>query len=155
MKKLLIIALFALLAFGGCSGDTPVNSVDLDDFIGDWFMQSTLLLNLDGRDYTESLGRTIYIRENGSVQDEFGAIYDARFENLTLTLTRDGMFTGHDPYCGFYEGGTMLTFEFPAINPFFNQVYEGTVGAQTAVYTQYCNYKPMVVSGTVLMERIK
>jgi hypothetical protein len=154
MKKSLIIIIFALLAFGGCSGDSPVNPVGLDDFIGNWFMEGTLQLDLDGRQYTQYFGRSVFIRDDGYVTDELGALYDIKFENQVLTLTRDGVFNGHDPYCGFYDGGTMLTFEFPAFNPFFNLAYHGVASGDTAVYTQYCNYKPMIITGTVVMQRM-
>lgn len=154
MKYLSIIAITALLILGGCSGSTPVNELDLDDFSGNWFMTGTMVLNIDGRIYTEDFGHTIYIRPHGFIEDEIGHPYNGTFDSQRLTLTRGWTFNGRDVYCGAYDGGTTVTFKFPAINPFFIQVYHGKIEAETAVYTQFCNYKPAVISGDVLFYKM-
>jgi len=152
MKNILIILLFGLLICCGCERDNGLEPIELKSFIGDWYMSGTLILSLEGRPYTEKLGRTIFIRE-GFVTDELGQNYTFSYENQVLSLTRGATFQGLDPYCGTYDGGTLITFVFPFINPLYNQAYSGTVNAETAIYTQYCNYKPMVITGTIFLQR--
>jgi hypothetical protein len=152
MKNILILLFLGLLVCFGCESDNGLQPIESKDFIGDWYMSGTLDLSLDGRPYTQEVGRTIYIRE-GFVTDETGSNYTMSLKNGILSLTRDNEFKGVDPYCGSYDGGTSITFVFPYINPLYDQAYAGTVNDSTSVYTQYCNYKPMIITGNVMMQR--
>jgi hypothetical protein len=154
MKKIiavLFIMSFALIA--GCStGEAWLTPVTMDDFIGDWFMTGTLVLDIEGRQYTTDIDRVVYIRD-GYIVDTYGYGYTPRLANGMLMLTRNEGFSDYDPYCGYFEGGTALTYTFVGINPFFKQSYEGSTQGETAVFTQHCNYKQATINGVVYLER--
>ena len=154
MKKLIAaMFVFSFLMFSGCSSGTGMQMpLSLSDYIGDWFMSGTLVLDIGGRTYEEDVNRVVYIRE-GYIVDSYGIGYTPRLANNILMLTCDEGFDGYDDYCGFFEGGAALTYTFVGINPFFDQAYQGMTQGETAVFTKHCNYKQAKITGIVYLER--
>jgi hypothetical protein len=154
MKKLfLAVVILGILLFSGCSDDgIKVEPLTLNDYIGNWQLSGEFLQDLDGRSYTTPLDTLIYIRE-GMVTDTWGYAYNISLRNGILSLSRDYPFEGTDPYCGYFEGGSLITFTFDNVNPGFAQTYMGTIEGSTAVFTHYCGYKPMVITGNVFLTK--
>lgn len=150
MKKLfLAVVILGIIMLGGCSGDDlRVQPLTLNDYIGNWQLSGTFMQDLEGRSYTTPLNTLIYIRE-GMVTDTWGFAYNISLRDGILTLSRDYPFEGTDPYCGYFEGGSPITFTFNNVNPDFEQTYMGTIEGDTAIFTQFCNYKPLVITGAV------
>ena len=154
MKKLyLVLLVTGIILCAGCSGNQGIPSVNLAEFIGDWYMYGTLYLDIDGRIYEQPIDRVIYIRQ-GFVQDSLGFTYTATYFASVLELSREEGFTDYDPYCGYFEGGTLMPYTFIGISPFFTQPYEGFTSGSTAVFTQHCTYKQMDIEGTIYIERV-
>ncbi len=154
MKKLLMALLITgVILCAGCSGNQGIARVDLTEFIGDWHMYGTLYLDLDGRIYEQPIDRVVYIR-NGLIQDSLGFTYTATYFQSVLQLSREEGFTDYDPYCGFFEGGTLLSYTFIGISPLFTQPYQGSVVGDTAVYTQHCSYNQIDIEGVVFIQRV-
>lgn len=155
MKKLLLVLIISVITLcGSCSnGDQGINHTDLNEFIGDWHMYGTFYLDLDGRIFEHPIDRVVYIR-HGLLQDSLGYIYTATFFEGTLYLTRDEGFSDYDPYCGFFEGGTTMSYTFQGISPYFSQAYEGIAVGDTAVFTEHCNYTQTQIEGAVFLERL-
>jgi hypothetical protein len=155
MKKVIfIILLLSLSSLLGCSGATWVeNPLSLYDYIGDWNIKGTLNLDLEGRQYTQDVDSIIYIRE-GYISDNWGYTYKAMLNHGVLYLTKNEGFEDRDDYCGFFEGGTDLTYMFANVNPFFTQAYEGHTSGQTAVFTEHCSYKTLMIEGTAYLQKL-
>jgi hypothetical protein len=154
MKKLfLAVVILGILLFSGCSDSDVRNApFSLNDYIGNWQLSGEFLQDLEGRSYTTPLDTLIYIREN-MVTDTWGYAYNISLRDGVFTLSRDYPFEGMDPYCGSFEGGSPITFTFHNVNPNFAQTYMGTIEGNTAVFTHFCNYKPMAITGTVFLTK--
>ena len=155
MKRILFIfiALF-MLSLVGCRGDTRVTTLSLIEYVGNWHMVGTLDLNLEGREFLHEVDYIVFIRED-YITDDQGYTYTVRLNNGVLSLTKDEGFSDRDDYCGFFEGGTDLTYVFPNVNPYFEQAYAGHASAETAVFTEHCNYKTLEIDGTVYLQKLQ